>query len=78
MTQSKNPVIKDSFTMPPDDYALIEDLKEACLRQGIVMTKGEVLRAGLHVLNTLTPDQLMVVAASVEKIKAGRPKANAG
>ena len=69
-------VVRDSFTMPQDDYALIAEITTACLKMGIPMTKGEVLRAGLQVLSAMTETQLRKAALRVDKIKTGRPKAD--
>ena len=41
-------VVRDSFTMPEKDYALIEIVKSRCLGQNLLLNKSEVLRAGLR------------------------------
>ena len=66
-------VIRDSFTMPSRDYKKITQLREKCLKAGINMTKSEILRAGLHVLEGLSIESLRAVVQSVEKVKTGRP-----
>jgi len=66
-------VVRDSFTMPKDDYDLIADLKKKCAEMGIGAKKGELLRAGLKALSALSPAQLKTRLAGVEKIKTGRP-----
>lgn len=73
MPKQNAKVIRGSYTMPPDDHELIEKLKTKCLNLGIVMNKGEILRAGLHALNRLSPSEVKVVAETVEKVKTGRP-----
>src|ERR1017187_4435057 len=40
-------MVRDSFTMPQDDYAHIAALKERCLKAGVSAKKSEVLRAAL-------------------------------
>lgn len=66
-------VIRDSFTMPTGDYEKIAQLKARCLKIGVSMTKGEVLRAGLHALENMSEEALRKVIQSIEKIKSGRP-----
>lgn len=67
-------VVRDSFTMPQDDYALIATLKEKA--NGTHVKKSELLRAGLRLLSKLTAAQLKKSVADLEKIKTGRPKKN--
>jgi hypothetical protein len=66
-------VIRDGFTMPADDYALIAKLQATGLEVGLAVSKSEVLRAGLHALTALSPDDLRQVFAALEKVKPGRP-----
>lgn len=65
-------VVRDSFTMPQNDYALIATLKEKA--NGAHVKKSELLRAGLRLLSKLTAAQLNKAVADLEKIKTGRPK----
>jgi len=71
-------VVRDSFTMPKDDYDLIAELKKKCAEIGIGAKKGELLRAGLKALSALSPAQLKTRLAGVEKIKTGRPSKGKG
>lgn len=66
-------VVRDSFTMPLADYALIGLLKQRCIRLGIAMKKSELLRAGLATLQRLPDEGLVQVVAAVESVKTGRP-----
>jgi hypothetical protein len=67
-------VVRDSFTMPQDDYAKIAELKQACLKAGMHVKKSELLRAGLRALSTLTVAQLKQAIGKLDTIKTGRPK----
>lgn len=73
-TGDKAKVIRDSFTMPQNDYAKIGELKQACLKAGMHVKKSELLRAGLHALGKLSVPQLKQAIARMEQIKTGRPK----
>src|SRR5712692_1086897 len=66
-------VTRDSFTMPSTDYEKISQLRAKCLKIGLSATKSEVIRAGLHVLERLSIEELRAVVQSVEKVKPGRP-----
>lgn len=70
----KKKVVRDSFTMPQDDYALLTTLKQACLKTGLHVKKSELLRAGLHALGKLSAAQLKLAVGKLEQIKTGRPK----
>lgn len=67
-------VIRDSFTMPEDDYQLIAEIKQQCLQMGIEAKKGEIVRAGLKVLAEMDAAKLRKALEAVERVKTGRPK----
>jgi hypothetical protein len=64
--------VRDIFTMPPDDHALIDTLRKTCLRADIDATKSLIIRAGLHALNTMTEAELLALVAGLERLKPGR------
>jgi hypothetical protein len=66
-------LVRDSFTMPENDYSKIKSLKLRCLQMGLEMKKSELLRAGLLALETLDDTELRVTLDTIEKIKTGRP-----
>ncbi|MFM0397530.1 hypothetical protein [Paraburkholderia phytofirmans] len=69
----KEKVVRDSFTMPKSDYDKIAALKLKCLAAGVSAKKGEILRAGLLLLESATPKRLLAAVAAVEQVKTGRP-----
>jgi hypothetical protein len=71
---NKVKVVRDSFTMPQNDYAKIGELKQLCLKSGMHVKKSELLRAGLNVLSRLSAAQLKATVSALETIKTGRPK----
>ena len=71
----KAKVIRDSFSFPEKDYLKISELKITCLAAGIHVKKGEILRAGLHLLTKLNLDELKQAVGQVEKVQTGRPSA---
>jgi len=66
-------VVRDSFTMPQNEYQKIAAIKSLCLEDGLPVKKSEVLRAGLKVLSEMGVEQMKAVLKSLEKIKTGRP-----
>ena len=66
-------VLRDGFTMPADDYALIAQLQATGVQAGVVVSKSAVLRAGLHALKAMSPADLRQVFVALEKVKPGRP-----
>ena len=72
-TNASPTVVRDSFTIPGDDYAMIAGLKNKCLEAGVNAKKSEIVRAGLHALNALDVAQLTKIVSAVEKVKTGRP-----
>lgn len=69
----KPQVVRDSFTMPGNEYARIAEIKENGLKLGLQVKKSEVLRAGLKALFAMDEAQLKVALSGLEKIKTGRP-----
>jgi hypothetical protein len=69
----KEKVVRDSFTMPKSDYDKIAALKQKCLANGVHVKKGELLRAGLLILEAANIEQLTAAVAAVETVKTGRP-----
>jgi len=74
VSEKKEKVVRDSFTMPKSDYALIAELKESAIKNGLHVKKSELLRAGLRLLAKSNAAQLKRAVATLEKIKTGRPK----
>lgn len=72
--QKKIKVVRDSFTMPENEYQKINDIKEVCLKAGRHVKKSEVLRAGLQALVNMDEAQLQAALAGLETIRTGRPK----
>lgn len=77
VAEKKKPVkvklIRDSYTIPEDEYALLAALKARALKHGTEIKKSELLRAGLQLLAVLDDAALLAAAGRVERIKTGRP-----
>lgn len=75
--KSKKPkLVRDSFTIPKDEYAGIDTLKERSVALGRPAKKSELLRAGLMALLAMSPNALHAALEAVPTIKIGRPKSD--
>ena len=75
---SARPVlVRDSFTMPEQEYAVLADVKGACLRAGIEVKKSELLRVGVALLGQVDIATLKAVLGALPQLKTGRPPAGA-
>ncbi len=70
----KAKLVRDSFTMPQSDFALIAALKERALGFKRPTKKSELLRAGLQALAGLNDAALQGALNALAPLKPGRPK----
>lgn len=70
-------LVRDSFTMPLQDFDLIVALKKRALVLQRPAKKSELLRAGLHVLHKLPDESLLAALEDLVQLKPGRPKKDA-
>ena len=70
----KPKLVRDSFTMPIADYALIDALKQRALKAAHPAKKSELLRAGLQLLASLSDIAMLKALKNVPPLKTGRPK----
>lgn len=70
----KTKLVRDSFTMPEDEYAILGATKKACLKAGIEVKKSQLLRIGLLLLSQTETPALKKLIAELPVLKAGRPK----
>jgi len=54
-------MVRDSFSMPENDYSQFAALKRKCLLAGVHVKKSELLRAGLLCLSKLSDSELVNV-----------------
>ena len=69
----KPKLVRDSFTIPKAEYAVLEALKERAAKAGSPAKKSEVLRAGIKALAGLSDTALLAVLKDVPALKTGRP-----
>ena len=66
-------VVRDTFTMPRDDYEKLAVLKQRCLDAGVDVKKSELVRAGLLLLASAPTKRLLAAVKAVDPVKTGRP-----
>ncbi|TSA51017.1 MAG: hypothetical protein D4R48_00305 [Nitrosomonadales bacterium] len=59
--------------MPEHEYAQLAEFKKRCLKAGVHVKKGELLRAGILNLSRLSDVELINAVAQVEQLKAVKP-----
>ena len=75
--EARPALVRDSFTMPENEYAVLLEVKQACLRAGVDVKKSELLRIGVALLGQLDVATLHGVLAALPQLKTGRPPAQA-
>ncbi len=70
----KPKLVRDSFTMPEDEYAVFGQVKKACVAAGFEIKKSELLRIGVALISKLDPKKLQTAQKALAPLKAGRPK----
>lgn len=71
--EERLPLVRDSFTMPEPEYAVLLEVKQACLRAGIDVKKSELLRIAVALLGQIDVATLKRVLATLPQLKTGRP-----
>jgi hypothetical protein len=72
----KPKLVRDSFTMPKDEYQVIDALKRRALGLQKQVRKSELLRAGIQALAAMNDRSFLKAIAEVPTLKTGRPKAD--
>lgn len=70
-------LVRDSFTMPRTEYAVIAQLKQRAAGLARPAKKSELLRAGVKVLAAMDDAGLLAALGAVPAIKTGRPAGDA-
>ena len=74
LTGPRPNLVRDSFTMPQSDFAVIATLKATALGARRAAKKSELLRAGLRALAALDAKALVAALDRLDPVKTGRPK----
>ncbi len=71
----KPKLVRDSFTMPKDEYQVLDALKRRALGLEKHVRKSELLRAGVQALAAMNDSAFLKAIGGVPTLKTGRPKA---
>ena len=72
----KPKLVRDSFTMPKDEYQALDALKGRALGLEKQVRKSELLRAGIQALSAMNDRAFLKAIGAVPILKTGRPKAD--
>ena len=64
-------VVKDSFSMPADDYAVIETVQLLAAENRLLRSKSEVVRAALQYFDSAGESHQLAILSKVVKIGYG-------
>ena len=70
----KHKLVRDSFTIPKSEYAVLDELKQRAMRLTRPTKKGELLRAGIVALSAMSDAAFLVALGKIPSLKTGRPK----
>ena len=60
--------------MPDAEYAVLSEVKKACLKAGFEIKKSQLLRIGVALIQKMEPLQVKSALSNLQPLKAGRPK----
>ena len=69
----KPKLVRDSFTIPKNEFTVLQDLKQRAGRSGTAAKKSEILRAGIKALAAMNDAAFAAALQAVPAIKTGRP-----
>ena len=73
----KHKLVRDSFTIPKSEYAVLEALKHRAANLKRPVKKSELLRAGISALNAMSDKAFLAAIGNVPSLKTGRPSKSA-
>ena len=70
----KHKLVRDSFTIPKNEYATLSELKQRAIHLAHPVKKSELLRAGVRALSGMSDEALLAALRAVPSLKTGRHK----
>ena len=72
--KAKKPkLVRDSFTIPKTEFAVLEELKQRAAELARPIKKSELIRAGIKAIAALSNAAFLTALNQVPTIKTGRP-----
>ena len=72
--KTKHKLVRDSFTIPKNEYAVLGELKQRAAQLARPVKKSELLRAGINALRGMADKAFLSALDAVPSLKTGRPK----
>lgn len=72
----KAKLVRDSFTIPKNEFVVLDDLKLRAAALMVAVKKSELLRAGIKALAAMPEAKFLAALKEVPAIKTGRPASN--
>ena len=69
----KHKLVRDSFTIPKSEHAVLDALKQRAARLTRPAKKSEILRAGIGALNAMPDKAFLAALGTIPSLKTGRP-----
>ena len=69
----KTKMVRDSFTMPKAEFAVLDLLKSRATNLKTPTKKTELIRAGIKTLAAMSDAAFLAAVAAVPNLKTGRP-----
>lgn len=66
-------MVRDSFTFPKPEFAVLEDLKLRGAKLAVPIKKTELIRAGIKALAAMGDANFLAAIRAVPNLKTGRP-----
>lgn len=74
LPKPKQKLVRDTFTFPKSEYAVLGELKQRAAKLARPAKKSEILRAGIGVLDAMSDKAFMAALAAVPGLKTKSPK----
>lgn len=71
--ERKPKLVRDSFTMPKLEFAVIDTLKLRAAKLAVPVKKTELIRAGIKALAAMPDTDFLAAINAVPNLKTGRP-----
>ncbi|MDT7515946.1 hypothetical protein [Rhodoferax mekongensis] len=72
--KAKKPkMVRDSFTIPKNEYDVLDVLKMRAAKLGSPVKKTELIRAGMKAIAALSDAAFKAALSAVPSLKTGRP-----
>ena len=65
-------VVRDSFSMPEDEYAAVAKARKRLIKKELVANKSQIVRMAFALLNEVSDKELVELFEALPEVRAGR------